>query len=75
MSVGSCNDQIGIRNNSHYNIYSSMDNVNNKKIKNLEILAYNSSRPKMRLEDIKNKYIKRIGFNNNEYSQYYIYNI
>ena len=75
MSVGSCNEQIGIRNNSHYNIYSSMDNVNNKKIKNLEILAYNSSRPKMRLEDIKNKYIKRIGFNNNEYSQYYIDNI
>ena len=59
--VASCDD-ISNKKNS-FSIYSSMDNINDKRIKNLNILSYISSKPRMEINNLKKKYIKKIGFN------------
>ena len=69
--VASCDDNISNKKNS-FNIYSSMDNINEKRIKNLDILSYISSKPKIEINNLKKKYIKKIGFNRTGNSQYFI---
>ena len=69
--VSSCDDNISNKKNS-FNIYSSMDNINEKRIKNLDILSYISSKPKIKMNNMKKKYIKKIGFNKTGNSQYFI---
>ena len=59
--VASCDD-ISNKKNS-FSIYSSMDNINDKRIKNLDILSYISSKPRIEINNLKKKYIKKIGFN------------
>lgn len=69
--VASCDDNISNKKNS-FNIYSSMDNINEKRIKNLDILSYISSKPKIEINNMKKKYIKKIGFNKSGNSKYFI---
>ena len=69
--VASCDDNISNKKNS-FNIYSSMDNINEKRIKNLDILSYISSKPKIEINNMKKKYIKKIGFNKSVNSKYFI---
>ena len=69
--VSSCDDNALIKKNS-FNIYSSVDNVNDKRLKNLDILSYISSKPRIDINNLKKKYIKKIGFNKTGNSQYFI---
>ena len=71
MNAASCDINAENKKNS-FNIYSSMDNANDKRIKNLEILSYISSKPKLGMRDIKKEYIKKSGFNKSGISQYFI---
>ena len=69
--VSSCDDNALIKKNS-VNIYSSVDNVNDKRLKNLDILSYISSKTRININNLKKKYIKKIGFNKTGNSQYFI---
>ena len=68
--VASCDD-ISNKKNS-FSIYSSMDNINDKRIKNLDILSYISSKPRIEINNLKKKYIKKIGFNKTGNSKNFI---
>ena len=57
---------------SKFNIYSSMDNANDKRIKKLEILEYISPNIKPDMDNIKRKYIKKLNINKSGISQYFI---
>ena len=61
MNAASCDVNAENKKNS-FNIYSSMDNANDKRIKNLEILSYITSKPKLETRDIKKEYSKKSGF-------------
>ena len=71
INVSSYDDPIENKKNN-YCIYSSMDNMNDKRIKNLPIYEYISSRPKLRIDNYKNRYINKSGFNKSGTSQYFI---
>ena len=71
MNVNSSDDPIiGIQKNN-YSIYSSMENAKDKRTKNLEILEYISSKPKIRIDNVKNQYIKKSGFNRSGGSKFF----
>ena len=71
MNVSSSDDpNLGIQKNN-YSIYSSMENTKDKRTKNLEILEYISSKPKIRIDNVKNQYIKKSGFNKSGGSKFF----
>ena len=71
MNVSSSDDpNIGIQKNN-YSIYSSMENTKDKRTKNLEILEYISSKPKIRIDNVKNQFIKKSGFNKSGGSKFF----
>ena len=71
MKVLTCDNNNEVKKNS-FNIYSSMDNANDKRIKKLEILEYISPNIKPEMDNIKRKYIKKLNINKSGISQYFI---
>ena len=61
---------LEIKKNNH-NIYSSMDNFNDNKTKNLKILDYISSKPKLGIDEDKSKYIQKPLFNRSGVLKYH----
>ena len=57
--------------NNNYSIYSSIDNMNDKRIKNLSILEYLSSKPKPRINDVNSKYINKSSLNKKDFPKYF----
>ena len=71
MNVSSSDEiPIGIQKNN-YSIYSSMENVNEKKTKNLEILEYISTKPKLGIDNVKIQFNKKSGFNKSGSSKFF----
>ena len=57
--------------NNNYSIYSSIDNMNDKRTKNLSILEYLASKPKQGINDISSKYINKSSLNKKDFPKYF----